>query len=244
MSEARHRIPVTGGELALVLHLPETPPRVPCVVACHGLRASKDSEKYLLLAAELPRAGFALARFDFRGCGESTGREEDTTVATRIEDVEAVMRFLGGQSRLDGRVGLLGSSLGGFVALHAAARRRDETPVVTWNAPAHLLDLAEAVDTEGIGVAFLLELATHRYDAAPGVAHHLVIQGEADDVVPLEHGAILHSRAQPPCDLVVVPGGDHRLTDPTHRRTAVAQSTDWFSRFLSPADHPVTSARA
>jgi fermentation-respiration switch protein FrsA (DUF1100 family) len=145
--------------------------------------------------------------------------------------------LLAGHSRLSGRFGLVGSSLGGFVALHAAARRQDDTPVVSWNAPAHLLDLADRVDTEGVGVPFLLELATHRYDAAPGVARHLVIQGDADDVVPLEHGVILHSRAQPPCDLVVVPGGDHRLTDPAHRQTAVAHSIEWLSRFLSPAGH-------
>ncbi len=244
MSEARPRVPVPGGELALVLHLPEGRPRVPCVVACHGLRASKEGEKYLLLAAELPRAGFALARFDFRGCGESSGSEEETTVATRIEDVEAVMRSLAGHSALSGRFGLLGASLGGFVALHVAARRQDDTPVVTWNAPAHLLDLGNRADTEGLGVPFLLELATHRYDAAPGVTRHLVIQGEADDVVPLEHGVILHARAQPPCDLIVVPGGDHRLTDPGHRQAAVAHSIDWFGRYLSPADHSerVTSA--
>ena len=66
----------------------------PCVVACHGLSASKDSDKYLLLGDELPAAGLALARFDFRGCGESSGVEEETTIATRIEDVETVLAFL------------------------------------------------------------------------------------------------------------------------------------------------------
>jgi len=90
----RHRVPVNGGALALVLHLPERQPS-PCVVACHGLSASKDSDKYLLLGDELPAAGLALARLDFRGCGESSGVEEETTIATRIEDVEMVLAFLG-----------------------------------------------------------------------------------------------------------------------------------------------------
>src|SRR5204863_872349 len=113
---------VPGGRLSLVLHLPADPISAPCVVACHGLSASKDSDKYLLLGAELPPAGLALARFDFRGCGESTGREEDTTIATRIEDVESAMGVLAEHPRLSGAFGLLGSSLGGFVALHVAAR--------------------------------------------------------------------------------------------------------------------------
>src|SRR5713101_9800373 len=113
----RHSVPLPDAKLALVLHLPDADGRAPCVVACHGLSASKDSDKYLLLGDALPAAGLALARFDFRGCGESSGREEETTIATRIEDVEAVLAHLEGHPRLDGRIGLLGSSLGGFVAL-------------------------------------------------------------------------------------------------------------------------------
>jgi pimeloyl-ACP methyl ester carboxylesterase len=205
------------------------------VVACHGLGASKDSDKYLMLGAELPAAGYALARFDFRGCGESTGRENDTTVATRIEDVDAVLTLLGRHERLSGDFGLLGSSMGGFVALHVAARRGAGLPVITWNAPANLFDLAndEREERPGIGVPFLMELATHRYEMAPGgVPRHLAIQGEADDVVPVEHGAVLHARAAEPCDLIIIPGADHRLTDPGHRRVAVDASLAWIRRFL------------
>src|SRR5438477_11609929 len=112
--EDKHTVTLPGARLALVLHVPEGRRRVPCVVACHGLRAGKDSDKYLLLGAELPAAGLALARFDFRGCGESSGREEGTTIASRVEDVEAVLGVLARHPRPDGRVGLLGSSLGGF----------------------------------------------------------------------------------------------------------------------------------
>jgi pimeloyl-ACP methyl ester carboxylesterase len=233
--EDQRAVPVAGGTLAMVLHLPAAP-AAPCVIACHGLGASKDSDKYLLLGAELPPAGFALARFDFRGCGESSGREEDTTIATRIEDVEAVLKLLGRHPRLSGELGLLGSSLGGFVALHVAGARGDGVPVITWNAPSNLFDLAndERHDGQGIGMPFFMELASHRYESTPvGILRHLVIQGEADDVVPVEHGVVLHSRAAEPCDLIVIPGADHRLTDPGHRRQAVDASLAWFRRFLA-----------
>ncbi len=229
----RHAVPLPDGKLALALHLPGGAARIACVVACHGLSASKDSDKYLLLGAELPPAGLALARFDFRGCGESTGREDETTLATRIEDVGAVLGFLGAHPRLDGRFGLLGSSLGGFVALHVAALRGDGIPVVTWNAPANLHDFDEGQERSGIGIPFLLELSTHRYAHAPaGVARHLAIHGEADEVVPVEHGTVLHAQAAEPCDLAIIPGGDHRLTDAGHRREAVARSVQWFQRFF------------
>jgi fermentation-respiration switch protein FrsA (DUF1100 family) len=219
--EERHSVPLEGGTLALVLHLPDGPRPVPCVVACHGLSASKDSDKYLLLGDAFPRAGMALARFDFRGCGESTGREDETTVATRIEDARAVLALLENHPRLDGRFGLL------------AAARGDGIPVVTWNAPASLADLGDSQDSPGIGMPFLLELSSGRYaDSPPGVPRHLVIQAEADDVVPLEHGSMLHARAAEPCDFIIIPGADHRLTDMAHRRDAVARSLDWLRRFV------------
>ncbi len=230
-----------GGRLSLVLHPPSGRGRpsgsvsAPCVVACHGLGASKDSDKYLLLAEELPRAGLALARFDFRGCGESSGREDETTVASRIEDVQAVLKFLEAHPGLDGRFGLLGSSLGGFVALHVAAARGDGLPVVTWNAPATLDDLApeERRDGSGLGPPFFAELATNRYVGAPAaVRRHLIVHGEHDDVVPLEHAAVLADRASEPFDCVVIPGADHRLTDMTHRRQALRVSIAWLTRFL------------
>jgi uncharacterized protein len=231
----KHTVAFPGARLALVLHLPPGRRRVPCVIACHGLAASKDSDKYLLLGAEVPAAGLALARFDFRGCGESSGVEEETTIATRVEDAEAVVKFLAFHRRLDGRFGLLGSSLGGYVALHVAAARADGLPVVTWNAPSNLGELMDtpSADAVGLGMAFFQELATHRYDNAPtGVAGHLVVQAEADDVVPVDHGATLHARAADPCDLVIIPGADHRLTDAGHRRAAVAASLEWFRHFF------------
>lgn len=234
MSSERHLVALPTAKLALVLHLPDGGGRVPCVVACHGLHASKDSDKYVLLGDVLPAAGIALARFDFRGCGESSGREDETTIASRLEDVEGVLALLEGHPRLDGRVGLLGSSLGGFVALFVAARRPG-TPVVTWNAPASLTELAndDLEENRSLGIPFALEFMTGRYALAPtGVPRHLCVHGDADDVVGLEHGAQLHEQAAQPCDLLVIAGGDHRLTDPAHRRQAVQASLDWFRRFL------------
>ena len=235
MSAERHSIALPDGKLSLVLHLPDRPGRAPCVIACHGLSASKDSDKYLLLGDALPAAGLALARFDFRGCGESSGREEDTTIASRIEDVETVLAHLEGHPRLDGRVGMLGSSLGGFVALFVAAGRSD-TPIVTWNAPASLTELAndDLRDNRGLGVPFAIEYMDGRYALAPkSVRCHLVVHGEADDVVSLDHGMQLLDQAAEPCDLLMIAGADHRLTDPAHRAQAVAASRDWLRRFLA-----------
>ncbi|HJR02307.1 MAG TPA: alpha/beta fold hydrolase, partial [Methylomirabilota bacterium] len=131
--------------MAAVLHLPDELP-APCVIACHGMGASKDSDKYLLLGRELPPAGLALVRFDFRGSGESGGLPREATIESRIADLDAVLAHLATRPELDGRFGLLGSSLGGYVALWAASRAAAgaQLPVVTWNAPAALRELAHA----------------------------------------------------------------------------------------------------
>jgi len=166
----RFSVRVGGLVVAGVLHLPSSRP-APCVVACHGLGASKDSDKYLLLGRMMPEAGFALARFDFRGAGESGGSYRDATIATRVADLEAVLDHLMAHPALSGGGGLLGSSLGGFVALHVAHRRRagDAPVVVTWNAPAVLRDLEEREMSEatGLGPALVAEIRAGEHAEAP-----------------------------------------------------------------------------
>lgn len=216
--------------MSLVLHLPERTP-APCVVACHGLAASKDSDKYLLLAREFPIRGLALARFDFRGCGESDGAYADSTVAGRIQDLHAVLGLLASHPSLDGRFGLLGSSLGGFVALFVASQMLTAIPVVAWNCPATLrgLDGRRDADVAGLGPVFFAELETRRYaDVPPGVPWTLTIQADRDEVVPPEHGRILYRQAADPRHLVILEGADHRLSEMRHRMRAVEESLSWF----------------
>lgn len=231
MREEVHRIPVEGQKVALVLHLPERTP-APCVVACHGLGASKDSEKYLLLGREFPREGLALARFDFRGCGESDGVYADT-VGNRVRDLEGVLDFLVEHPGLNGRFGLLGSSLGGYVALFVAASRR--LPVSTWNTPATLRGLQpkHAQDLSRLAATFFEEISAGKYAEAPaGVSNCLTIQADRDEVVRPIHGQLLFDRAAEPRELVMLSGADHRLSDLVHRVEALTRSLAWFQRFL------------
>lgn len=234
MRDEARRVSVAGQQLALVLHLPDRTP-APCIVACHGLGASKDSEKYLLLGREFPGAGLALCRFDFRGSGESEGAYPETTVASRIADLQAVLDFLERHPALTGRFGLLGSSMGGFIALHVAASGRRPMPVVTWNAPATLRGLQRSTsgDVSKLGPAFFEELATGTFaDTPAGVPCVLTIQAELDEVVPPGHGRVLFDRASDPKELHILKGADHRLSEMTHRLQAVARSLRWLSAHL------------
>ncbi|HKW91340.1 MAG TPA: alpha/beta fold hydrolase [Methylomirabilota bacterium] len=244
MIEHRFSVPVGAADVVGVLHLPSTGPG-PCVVACHGMGASKDSDKYLLLGRELPAAGLALARFDFRGSGASGGHHREATIETRMSDLESVLDHLAKRPEIDGRFGLLGSSLGGYVALWVAASRPASAPglpVVTWNAPASLRDLPGA-DPEQAGQALVAEVKRgERAEAPAGVPRLLVIQADRDEVVPPAHGRLLFERAREPKALHVITGADHRLSEPGHRREALVESLRWLSAHLS-TPGPARAAR-
>lgn len=79
----------------------------------------------------LAEAGFTVLRFDYRGQGESEGEYEQSTISTRLDDVETAMEFL--RKRTGRRqVGLLGLRLGGALAALAASKNASVKYLVLW----------------------------------------------------------------------------------------------------------------
>src|SRR4030042_6820622 len=109
-----------GQRISGVLHLTE-PKNPPYIIASHGLLSSKDSEKYIALGEQISRGGMGMLRFDFRGIGESEGEEEDNTISKKINDLSAAIDFIRSNSGSGIRIGLFGSSLGGFLSLIKAS---------------------------------------------------------------------------------------------------------------------------
>jgi fermentation-respiration switch protein FrsA (DUF1100 family) len=224
-----------GQKLAGILHLPEKR-NPPCVIASHGLLSSKDSEKYIALGGRLSREGMAMLRFDFRGIGESEGRIEDDTVSRRILDLGSAIGFIRSRRDLGNRIGLLGSSLGGYVSLIKASMDKEIRAVVIWATPFHLDDLKSNKGTEGHplpGEAFFEDLPKHRLlPLLPKVSNCMVIHGEKDELVPVDQAwEIFHSLAASK-EIRVIEGADHRLTEPAHRGRAMELSAEWFKKYL------------
>src|SRR4030067_724858 len=120
-----------GQKISGVLHLPdrEDPP---CVIASHGLLSSKDSEKYVALGNRMSEEGMAMLRFDFRGIGESEGNEEDNTITKKLADLSSALYFIRSRPDLGNWIGLVGSSLGGFLSLIKASIDKEIGAVVVW----------------------------------------------------------------------------------------------------------------
>jgi pimeloyl-ACP methyl ester carboxylesterase len=87
----------------------------PGLVWLCGYRSDMGSTKAAALDAEAERLGLGLLRFDYSGCGQSEGRLEDGTISRWLEETLAIIR-----AETEGPQIILGSSMGGYLALLAA----------------------------------------------------------------------------------------------------------------------------
>jgi len=84
------------------------------------------------LAIRLQRRGFAVLRFDYRGCGDALGSTRDATVAGWIEDVQAAVEELRERSSCE-EVTAVGMRLGGALAALAADRPGRIARLALWD---------------------------------------------------------------------------------------------------------------
>jgi fermentation-respiration switch protein FrsA (DUF1100 family) len=224
-----------GKKIYGILHLPRNS-FPPCVICSHGLFSSKDSEKFVEIGEAFAGYGIALVRYDHQGRGESEGELSATTTTSRLKDLEAMVDLAAHHPLLGDRLGLLGSSMGGFISIFKAAADRRVKALALWATPARLDGGKEVIESEdGVSLQDSFYEDAKRYDAGKaihGVRNCLFLHGEADELVPLSHAEILYKAAPPPKHLEIFPGGDHRFTDPRHRQKAIQMSLGWFKKYL------------
>jgi pimeloyl-ACP methyl ester carboxylesterase len=83
-----------------------------------GYASDMEGTKALALDAFAARRGLAMLRFDYSGTGSSGGEFEDGTLAAWLEESLAVIDRL-----TSGPMIVIGSSMGGWIALHLALLR-------------------------------------------------------------------------------------------------------------------------
>jgi len=225
---------VDGERVAASIHVPDETP-APGIVMCHGFTGQRMEAHFLFVKAarELCAMGLNVLRFDFRGSGESDGRFRDMTVSREIEDALQALHAMRAEPTVDaGRVGLIGLSLGGLVAACTAARDGDVKALVLWSAVADMGEIVrerwEMPSEPGAGGREYYEHGSHEIGAEflrdamrvkplEEIAAYdgpvLVVHGDADQSVPLDH-AHRYTRAIPSdqAQLIVVEGGDHTFS--------------------------------
>jgi fermentation-respiration switch protein FrsA (DUF1100 family) len=193
------------------------------VIGCHGHGGRKDD--MLGIGTNLWKAGYSVLVFDFRGRGESDPWPQ-TLVSREVDDLRAAVAFARGREP-GRRVGVVGFSMGAAVSLLAAAEDPGIAAVVADSA------FTSGRDVVAHGVRSVLRIPPeilvlaadevvrrrHGYrfsharpiDVIGQIAPRpvLIVHGEGDTTVPVEHAHRLFAAAGEPRELWVVPGVEH-----------------------------------
>jgi pimeloyl-ACP methyl ester carboxylesterase len=216
-----------------ILHIPESIP-FPCVITCHGAFSSKDSDKFLEIANYFCSKGVGVFRFDFHGCGESDGEIAWATLSERVKDLDEVLKRFRKDKNISS-IGLLGSSMGGNIAIIKAAESKVVKALVVLATPANYNDLISS-EEDNISIIKRYSEDALKFDIPALVGSLdipiLVIHGKKDEVVPYQHGEEIFNKAKGEKELLFLDDGDHRILDPNLRRKAILKSLFWFKKFL------------
>ncbi|RZU50536.1 ABC-2 type transport system ATP-binding protein [Krasilnikovia cinnamomea] len=132
--------------------------RVPAVLLAHGFGGSKDSVREN--AQELAGLGYAVLTWTARGFGRSGGQIHLDSPDYEVKDAARLLDWLAARPEVrtdapgDPRVGVVGGSYGGALALLlAAADKRVDAlvPLITWNDLGRAF-LPQSADTSASGV--------------------------------------------------------------------------------------------
>ncbi len=195
----------------------------PTLILVHGW--SRNAQRMMPYIRALHPLGYNLLAFDARNHGDSSPYPRPT-VYSFAEDALSAVHFVQGEKPQAARqLGIIGLSIGGGGAVNAAAMDGNIACVVAVGAVAHpiwtmLPEFRKRGIPEGIARA-LFKFMEWRYglnferiapvnNIASARAHFLLIHGEEDKTIPLEHGKRMYAAAPAgQAELWVVPGKGH-----------------------------------
>ncbi|MGN1445318.1 MAG: alpha/beta hydrolase family protein, partial [Eubacteriales bacterium] len=165
--------------------------KYPAVILSHSANMTSDSMNSY--CQRLAAMGYVAYAFDFCGGSKnsrSDGAEEDMTVFTEVEDLEAVLEAVRGLDCVDGQsVYLFGTSQGGLVSALTAAAHPDAVQGLMLFYPAfNIAELAEKFGSFMTGNAGSLYISTLQgYDVyehiTPYTGDVLIVHGTKDFIV-------------------------------------------------------------
>jgi pimeloyl-ACP methyl ester carboxylesterase len=187
----------------------------PTLVFLPGYASDMEGAKATALDAFAEERGLAMLRLDYSGTGSSKGRFEDGTLAAWLEEALAAV-----DRRAEGPVILIGSSMGGWLALHVALLRPERIRALVGIAAAP--DFTEwgfpnGPDPKAITQAFWASgqrLQLLGGEIAIDCPVRLV-HGEKDEDVPLDIAfRLMRALRSADVQLLTIKGGGHRLSEP------------------------------
>lgn len=212
----------------------------PAVLLLHGTGSHKDEvgNQYKNLADELAAAGIASLRIDFAGTGDSKQDYSAYSVSGAVSDAQKAFGYLANLNEVDGeRIGVVGYSQGGTIAIQLAAQNDKVKALCTWaGAPTMAASINEAGSEmnnlfkaaknskEGyvlrdmgftklnFGLKWFEEMSV--LDGLKDIAAYkgalLAINGDEDTSVPVENAyAIVEAAGSADAQALIIKGADH-----------------------------------
>ena len=224
-------------------------PDAPCILMSHGFEASKDGTKWSFLAPRLVERGYAILKFNYRGCGyppdASDGLFEDTTLSARIADYRSALDFLQEVDIDQQRIAIVGSSFGGEIPIAAqdprikayvllATPSRPQTPTEEQRAECQATGYFTLPSGKRLKPDYFEDGARYDLCQAAGALNcpALIIHGSLDDDVPVEQARELYAHAREPKMLEIIQGAEHALRRPEDMERILELTLGWLEDYL------------
>ena len=202
----------------------------PALVLCHGFHGS--CADLADVAEEYRDLGYNVLMFDFRGCGDSQGVTTSGGYH-EVHDIMAAVAYVKGRPETDVRaIGVVGFSMGGATAIMAAAMCDDIHTLITDSAFANINAVVEVAFahffkrlrfaqiskpvfsstlwfTQRFARMRISRLVPEKSMAAMTPRPVLIIHGDRDQVVPVEHAHRLYAAARGHKELWIAPNARH-----------------------------------
>jgi len=254
MTEKHFFLPVGHKQKLACFFYPPQAKTFPVVVAIHGFSTDHAGNKIQALAHELPKKGWGVLAFDLRFHGKSSGKIEEIDVGANVEDVRAVVSYA---FRIPGAesVSLYGSSYGGMLAIIAAIEY-PMIPLLGLVAPVTDFVAQRGITMSQAELELWKKRGFHERLCADGELHKikyqyyvsmqpyhknlhkmafkiqsqtLILQGDADQSVPLKLTKKFYDLLQNEKELVVVPGADHKFSNTVQYKNLIRRLIDFFT---------------
>lgn len=211
--------------------------RGPGVVFLGGFMSDMTGTKATALEAHVTALGHAYTRFDYQGHGQSSGRFRDGTISIWAQDALAILDRVATGPQI-----LVGSSMGGWIALLCALARPEQVKALVLIAPAP--DFTQRLMWPSFSDTQKAQIETEGYIEEPSdygdepyvITKALIEDGKKnlllDKPIPLDipvrilHGQqdkdvpwglsldIIEALESRDVVLTLIKDGDHRLSDP------------------------------
>lgn len=254
INNREHKIPA-------IITMPKGSGNFPAVVMLHGTGSDKNEagNGYVLAAAELAKAGIASIRIDFIGNGESKEDYIYYNYSSAISDANAAIEYMSKMKNIDPkRIGIMGWSQGGTIAMLTAGENPSVKSIVTWaGAP----DLSTMLGEKEYEVAKKDGYYTMEFDWRPSLkvglkwfedlyrtdvlkvlsssnAPILAINGMKDDVVdPINASKIVKASKNEASMKLLLENADHTFNiftgDMTDANKLISETVEWFRKTLA-----------